>query len=413
MSESVVVVGAGLAGLRTVEELRRAGFGGAITLAGAEAHPPYDRPPLSKQILAGTMTPDQVVLRNEDALRELDVTLRLGAKATRLDRMSRKVEFDDGTVLEYDHLVVATGITPRRLPIGTELAGVHVLRTIDDALAFRAELAEAASVLVVGAGFIGCEVAAGLRSAGQDVVLVEGQEQPLAGVLGPEVGELVARLHRAAGVDLRCGVSVAELFGTDRVRGARLSDGAEVAAPVVLSGIGSRPAVEWLQDSGLVLDNGVRCDERGRTNDPRVWAVGDVAAWWDPASGRHLRVEHWTGAGEQAAIVAGELCGTGSAERGVPYFWSDQYDVKLQGFGHFGPDDEVAVAFDDGRRFVALYSRGATVTGAVGGGVPRTMIKLRALLARGASTEEALAVVAATTTPVPSAVAQPAATADR
>jgi 3-phenylpropionate/trans-cinnamate dioxygenase ferredoxin reductase subunit len=389
MAGSVLVVGAGLAGLRTVEELRRAGFDGEITLAGAESHLPYDRPPLSKEVLAGKKTAGDIRLRDEDFFTDQDVRVRLGATAVGVDRSARQVSFADGTTLGYDHLVIATGITPRRLPFGADLAGVHVLRTIDDVLAFRQDIESASSAVIVGAGFIGCEAAAGLRAAGLNVVLVEPQPAPLAGALGPQIGELVGRLHTEAGVDLRCGVGVSELLGTDRVEGVRLSDGSEVAAEVVLVGIGSQPAVGWLDGSGFEMGDGILCDERGRTNDPHVWAVGDVAAWWRSGPDRHVRIEHWTGAGEQAAVAARDISGSEEAPpAGVPYFWSDQYGLKIQALGHFQPSDDVHVMEDDGRRFAAVYSRDGILTGAVGCGRPAKVMKLRPQLLRGAPLSE-------------------------
>jgi 3-phenylpropionate/trans-cinnamate dioxygenase ferredoxin reductase component len=381
MSESVVVVGAGLAGLRTAEELRRAGYTEAITLVGSEPHKPYDRPPLSKDVLTGKRSVEEIALRGAEFFTERNVSLRLGDPAVGLDLEARKVEFGDGARLGYDKLVIATGLVPKRLPFAGDLAGVHVLRTIDDVLGLLADAGSARSALIVGAGFIGCEVAAGLKDRGLDVVMVEPQEAPLAGALGATAGALVARLHTEAGVDLRCGVGVTELLGEDRVRGARLSDGSEVAADIVISGIGSAPAIGWLAESGLALGDGVLCDERGRASEENVWAVGDVAAWQRPGVPGHVRIEHWTGAGEQAAVVARDICGTEHAVATVPYFWSDQYGTKIQALGHFRPDDAVEVLEDDGRKFLVRYTRDGVLTGVAGCGMAGKVMKFRPQLA--------------------------------
>jgi 3-phenylpropionate/trans-cinnamate dioxygenase ferredoxin reductase subunit len=389
MAGPVVVVGAGLAGLRVAEELRRVGFDGKVTLVGGETHPPYDRPPLSKEVLRGDRSVADIRLRPDDFFHGNEVDLRLGVHAVGLDRRARKVELDDGPPLEYEHLVIATGIVPKRPGFLGNLSGVHLLRTADDVLALRQDIGSARAALVIGAGFIGCEVAAGFRALGLDVVLVEPLPAPLAGALGAEVGGLVARLHTAAGVDLRCGVGVSELLGEDAVTGARLSDGSTVDADVVVCGVGSTPATGWLEESGIELGDGVLCDESGRTNDPRVWAIGDVAAWRRPPDDHHVRVEHWTEAGEQATVVAKAIHGADPGTRDhVPYFWSDQHGLKIQALGHFEPDDEVRVLEDDGRKFAVVYSRDGVLTGAVAAGLARRVMKMRPLLVRGAGVGE-------------------------
>ncbi|MGK8501637.1 NAD(P)/FAD-dependent oxidoreductase [Nocardia asiatica] len=396
MTAPIVIVGAGLAGLRTAEELRRAGYAGALVLVGDESRLPYDRPPLSKQFVRGET--DDTTLRPSEFYDEKQIELRLSTEAVGVDTAARRVRLADGTTLDYDQLIVATGLRPRRLPGLPELRGVHVLRGHSDALALRADLTGAATALVVGAGFIGCELAASFRAQGVDVVLVEPQATPLASVLGAEVGELVARMHRAEGVDLRCGVGVDTLLGDDagRVRGARLSDGTEVAADLVVIGVGSRPVTEWLSDSGIALaepsaGGGVLADEVGRTSAEGVWAVGDVAAWLHD-TGARKRVEHWTNAGEQAKLVACALLGAEppTAAR-VPYFWSDQYDVKIQALGTPGASDEVHLAADDGRKFLAYYAQGGNLTGVVGAGMTAQVMKARAKIAAGAPVTELLA----------------------
>ncbi|CAM2833365.1 NAD(P)/FAD-dependent oxidoreductase [Prescottella defluvii] len=385
----VVIVGAGLAAVRAAEELRQAGYDGELVIVGDEPHLPYDRPPLSKEVVRGEN--DDTTLRPREFFDEQRIDLRLGAAATGLDRENRTVALSDGTEIAYADLVIATGLTPRRIPGLPELAGVHVLRSVDESRALRADLREGARALVVGAGFIGCELAASMRALGLDVVLVEPQPAPLASVLGERVGALVGRMHRDEGVDVRAGVGLASLTGQERVSGAVLSDGTELDVDVVAIGIGSVPVTGWLDGSGIALDNGVLCDDVGRTADPHVWAIGDVAAWRHEAGG-HKRVEHWSNAGDQAKILAGALTGTGDpdAPAQVPYFWSDQYGVKIQALGTVSADDDVHVIKDDGRKFVVYYSRGGALTAVVGLGSAGAVMKMRAKIAAGVPIGELL-----------------------
>ncbi|RJO77172.1 NAD(P)/FAD-dependent oxidoreductase [Nocardia panacis] len=390
----IVVVGAGLAGLRTAEELRRAGYEGGLILIGDEARLPYDRPPLSKQFVRGET--DDTTLRPAEFFADKGIELRLDTAATGVDTAARRIALADGSELEYAQLVIATGLRPRRLPGLPDLAGVHVLRAYAEADALRDELADATRALVVGAGFIGCELAASFRASGVEVVLVEPQPTPLAGVLGPQVGALIARMHRAEGVDLRCDTGLDTLLGEGgRVRVARLSDGSEVPADLVVIGVGSRPATDWLTESGIPLADpaaggGVLADEVGRTAVGGVWAVGDVAAWLHD-TGVRKRVEHWTSAGEQARLVACALMGAEPPTMArVPYFWSDQYDVKIQALGTPAATDAVTIAADDGRRFLAYYARDGRLTGVVGAGMTAQVMKARAKIAAGAELTEVL-----------------------
>ncbi len=372
----IVIVGAGLAGLRTAEELRRAEFGGEIVLIGDEPHLPYDRPPLSKDVVRGER--DDTTLKPREFYADKNIDLRIGTPATAVDTAAQTVTLAGGATVSYDELVVATGLRPRRLPGLPELAGIHVLRTIADSRALRDDVAPGKRVLVVGAGFIGCEIAASFRALGVDVIVVEPQQAPLAGVLGARVGALVARMHSDEGVDIRCGAGVSAVHGTDRVTAVTLVDGTELPVDVVVLGIGAVPVTEWLDGSGVPLADGVVCDGVGRTAVPHVWAVGDVAAW-----APRRRVEHWSNAGDQAKVIAKALVGAEIPTTAqVPYFWSDQYDVKIQALGSPSAADDLHVVEDDGRRFLAYYSRDGIFTGVVGAGVPAKVMKLRASLAK-------------------------------
>lgn len=390
----VVVVGASLAGLHAARALRRQGYDGTLTVVGDEPHPPYDRPPLSKQVLAGTWAPERTALltaRDDD----LDLTWALGRAATGLDPRARTVALDDGTDLPYDGLVIATGAAPRRLPGTDGLASVHVLRSLDDAVALRADLdAGPARVVVVGAGFIGAEVAATARSRGLPVTLVEPLPVPLGRVLGGEVAETVAAVHRDEGVDLRLGVGVEAVEGGDRVERVRLADGTTIACDVVVVGIGVTPNTGWLEASGLPLADGVVADATCRVA-PGIVAAGDVARWPHPTYGEDLRVEHWDHAIAQGGHAAETLLAGDGARpfAPVPWFWSDQYDRKIMLAGRPAAAEEVRVV--DGslaeRRFVALYRRGDQVVAALGMNRPAPLARWRMRLADGVSWAEATA----------------------
>ncbi|OBB67346.1 pyridine nucleotide-disulfide oxidoreductase [Mycobacterium sp. 852014-50255_SCH5639931] len=387
-SKGIVIVGGGLAAARTAEQLRRSEYAGRVTIISDEVHVPYDRPPLSKEVLRKEV--DDVALKPREWYDENDITLRLGAAATSLDTGAQTVTLADGSVIGYDELVIATGLVPRRIPTLPDLAGIRVLRTFDESMALREHASACQRAVVVGAGFIGCEVAASLRSLGVGVVLVEPQPTPLASVLGERIGELVARLHRAEGVDVRLGVGVAEVRGDERVDTVMLTDGTELAADLVVVGIGSHPATGWLEGSGIYVDNGVLCDEAGRTSAPNVWALGDVASWRD-ATGHQARVEHWSNVADQTRVVVPAMLGQEvSSAVVVPYFWSDQYDVKIQCLGEPEATDTVHLVEDDGRKFLAYYERDGVLVGVVGGGMPGKVMKVRAKIAAGAPIADVL-----------------------
>jgi 3-phenylpropionate/trans-cinnamate dioxygenase ferredoxin reductase subunit len=377
--KGIVIVGGGLAAARTAEQLRRSEYTGRITIVSDEVHLPYDRPPLSKEVLRSEV--DDVALKPREWYDEKDVTLRLGSAATGLDTAAQTVTLDDGTVLGYDELVIATGLVPRRIPAFPDLEGIRVLRSFDESMALREHASAAHHAVVVGAGFIGCEVAASLRSVGVDVVLVEPQPTPLASVLGEQIGGLVARLHRDEGVDVRLGIGVAEVRGQGHVEAVVLTDGTELTADLVVVGIGSRPATEWLEGSGIEVDNGVICDEAGGTSAPNVWALGDVASWRD-TTGHQARVEHWSNVADQARVVVPAMLGQEVPSAVVvPYFWSDQYDVKIQCLGEPEATDIVHLVEDDGRKFLAYYERDGVLVGVVGGGMPGKVMKVRGKIA--------------------------------
>ena len=383
MTKRIVIVGGGLAAARTAEQLRRSAFDGSITIVGAEGHLPYDRPPLSKQVLRSEL--DDVTLKPREFYDDNKITLALGSAVRSLDTGAQTVTLDDGSLLEYDDVVIATGLVPRRIPSFPALPGIHVLRSFDESMALREEAGAARRAVVVGAGFIGCEVAASLRGLGIDVVMVEPQPEPLASVLGEQIGALVSRLHRAEGVDVRTGVGVDSVTGRDRVEKVALTDGSELDTDLVVVGIGSRPATDWLEGSGVEVDNGVVCDRVGRTNAPHVWALGDVASWQN-ATGHQARVEHWSNVAEQARVLVPSLLGQELPSNlvVVPYFWSDQYDIKIQCLGEPEADDVVHLVEDDGRKFLAYYERDGVVAGVVGGGMPGAVMKTRGKIAAGA-----------------------------
>ncbi len=381
-SGGIVIVGGGLAATRTAEQLRRAEYAGPITIVSDEDHLPYDRPPLSKEVLRAET--DDVFLKPAEFYDENDITVRLGAGATRLDTAAQTVTLSDGEVIGYDELVIATGLQPKRISSLPDLEGIRVLRTFDESMAMREHAGSASRAVVIGAGFIGCEVAASLRKLGVEVTLVEPQPTPLASVLGEQIGALVARLHRAEGVDVRCGIGVSSVTGTKHVEKVVLSDGAELDADLVVVGIGSRPSTDWLEGSGIAVDNGVVCDHAGRASVPKVWAIGDVASWRHD-SGHQVRVEHWSNVAEQARVLVPTMLGVDvAATVTVPYFWSDQYDVKIQCLGEPEADDVVHVVEDDGRKFLAYYERDGVVVGVVGGGMPGKVMKARNKIANGA-----------------------------
>ncbi|AOS62350.1 Pyridine nucleotide-disulfide oxidoreductase/Reductase C-terminal [Actinoalloteichus hymeniacidonis] len=387
-----------MAGLTVVDTVRRNGFDGAVTLIGDEVHLPYDRPPLSKQVLAGDWDPERVRLRSESELHDLDVDLRLGIAAIGLDLARRRVTLADGGVADYDRLVVATGVAPRRLPDTHGVRGVHTVRTVDDVIALRTEMRPDARLVVVGAGFLGTEVAASARRLGAQVCLVDPAPTPLAAVVGAEVGGFVAQLHRERGVDLRTGpaAAVRSLQVVDgAVAGVELAEGDIVPADAVVVAIGSRPSVDWLAGSGLHCEDGVHCDPTCSAGSG-VYAAGDVARWFNPRYDVEMRIEHRTNAAEQARHVANAMFAAEPVPFApIPYFWSDQFDVKIQSHGLLRDHDEVRLvsgSFEQ-RRFIALYRKGSRVAGVLGVGDFRGLRRWRTALDTGVEWADAMAEV--------------------
>ncbi|HEX3796133.1 MAG TPA: FAD-dependent oxidoreductase [Acidimicrobiales bacterium] len=398
---SVIVVGASLAGWRAVETLRTEGFEGAITLVGEELHLPYDRPPLSKQILSGKWPAEKAVLADRQRSSEMRIQEVLGQRAVRLNAEAREVETADGTMLRADGIVVATGAHPRRLP-GTEALGpadgLFTLRTLDDSLALRAAVtaAEGCRVVVVGAGFIGAEVASTCAALGSQVTVLETMDVPLANVLGPLIGAHCGSLHGANGVSLRTGVGVAGVRKTGAGLVVELADGETLEAAVVVVGIGVIPSVDWLAGSGLTLENGVVCHHSLHAADGVV-AAGDIARWlWQHDGGEELiRIEHWQVAAEAGVAAARSLMAgrdVAPSFSPIPYFWSDQYGIRFQVLGNPGGTDEVEIvegSLEEGK-FVALFGRGGRLRAVMAIGKPRQLMGYRPLLEAGSSWDAAL-----------------------
>ena len=393
------MVGASLAGLRAAEGLRRSGFDGDLVVVGAEAHYPYDRPPLSKQLLTGKTDAAGVELDRSD---DLGIEWRLGTRATALDVVERRVQLEPATPgspaggadeLSYDLLVIATGAAPRILPSFEPAPGIHYLRTLDDSLQVREALLRAERAIVIGAGFIGLEVASSASSLGVDVTVLETLPAPLSRAIGDEMGNAVADFHRRHGVTVMTGVSVEGTVGTGAFEGVKLAGGDVIPGQLVVVGVGVAPVTAWLESSGVDLDNGVLCDQslrvtRGGRPLPDVVAAGDVARWHHPAYGAPVRVEHWTNAVEQGEAAAKSLLMPESPPvfGPVPYFWSDQHGAKIQFVGDASGWDDVAVVDGsiDEDRFVVAYGRQGHLAAALGMRRPAKVMAMQRLIEEGA-----------------------------
>jgi NADPH-dependent 2,4-dienoyl-CoA reductase/sulfur reductase-like enzyme len=409
--EHVVVVGAGLGGLRTAQQLRTAGFQGRLSLVGAEPHVPYDRPPLSKQLLTGEWEPDRIVLADRAALEDLGVRAHLGLPAVALragggpGRPTHELELADGATLHADAVVIATGLAARTL--AGQPRHVHTLRTLDDALALRETLDGARSLVVVGGGFIGAEVASAARARDIAVTVLEALPVPAARALGRELGELAGRLLTEAGVELRTGAVIAGFADVPDGVGVSLGDGTVVRADAGVVGIGGVARLDWLPAEVLDAAGGLHCGPSGRVHGMRgVWAVGDVAAWdqahpYGAGDGAPHRHEHWTSAGDQASVVAQDILGAPPPAPGVPYFWSDQFGLKIQLLGRPELADTVLPLHGSGleggpvRGTVAAYLSGDRLVAVGGFGAARYVARYRPLLAANATRQDALATAAA------------------
>jgi 3-phenylpropionate/trans-cinnamate dioxygenase ferredoxin reductase subunit len=373
VSETFVIIGAGLAGARAAATLRAEGFDGRLVLAGGEPHLPYDRPPLSKELLQGAGQPTDILLYPEQFYAEQAIELRLGAEVTRVLPGERRIELATGEELAADAVLLCTGGVPRRLNApGADLDGVHHLRSVDDALAIRDGLGGGASVVVVGAGWIGSEVAASARALGCDVTVVEIAPKPLSHVFGDELCDVYAQLHRDRGVDLRTGVGVERVAGAGRVREVVTTDGASIPADLVIVGIGMVPLTALAEDAGIPVDNGVLVDDCGATSIPGVFAAGDVANRLDTGSGVRVRREHWQSAQRHAISTARAMLGKREPFTEVPWFWSDQYDVNLQMAGDPRAADRMVTRGDvEDLSFASFYLQGDRLAAVVGVNRPR------------------------------------------
>ncbi len=368
--DSIVIVGAGAAGMKAAQTLRSEGYRGPLTIIGEEPEAPYERPPLSKGYLMGDEDRDSVFFESPGWFAEHDVALRTGAAAVALDRAAQDVVLDDGSRVAYDKLLLATGSRARTLRIdGVNLPGVLTLRTLADADELRTLLPKATSLVIIGGGWIGLEVAAAARAAGVDVTVLESAELPLAGVLGTRVAQIFADLHRQHGVDLRCGVEVQQLLGSsDGVSGIDLGGGSVVSTDLVLLGVGAEPNVELAEGAGLAVGNGIEVDATLRTSDPSIWAAGDVAAVMHPQLGRRIRVEHIENALSQGPVAARAMLGGQDPYSDLPFFYTDQYDLGMEYVGAVpaDADPEVVIRGDvDALEFMAFWM----VEGAVAAGM--------------------------------------------
>jgi NADPH-dependent 2,4-dienoyl-CoA reductase/sulfur reductase-like enzyme len=398
----IVIVGSSVAAVRAAETLRQSGHEGTITVVGAEAVMPYDKPPLSKKYLSGEVDADRIMLRRPEMLEELHIDWRLGSAAVSLDTAGRTVSLADGSAEPWDGVILATGGTVRTLPTVPMTGGVHVLRSRDDADALRTELRPGTRLVVIGAGFIGLEAAATAAQLGAHVTVLEGAPAPLIRGLGAQMGAAVAAVHARNGVDVRCGVSVTGIEQRDgRVSAVTLGDGASVAADAVLVGIGVTTATQWLEGSGLTLRDGVVCDANLCAGVPGVYAAGDLLRWPNAMFAHvepDMRVEHWTNAAEQGAIAAQNLLAWSRGEpqtpySAVPFFWSDQFDARIQFLGRSHPDAEVTVVAGDPAegRFAAMYVLHDRLIAVLGVTMPKMVMPSRALLSVPTTRGQALA----------------------
>lgn len=365
--QTLVIIGASLAGAKAAEGARDGGFEGRIVAIGGEAHLPYERPPLSKDVLRGEAEPASATVHDEDFYAKHSIELLTGRTVVELDAGARRVRLQDGEAIGFDAAVLATGAAPRPLRVpGSDLPGVHYLRTVEDAAALGEAIRTGRRVAVIGAGWIGTEVAASARQMGASVVLIDPLDVPLQRVLGRRVGEVFSRLHAERGVELRLGRGVVGIAGSDRVSAVQLEGGATEAADVVVVGIGVTPRVDLAVAAGLAVDNGVLVDAHLATSAPGIYAAGDIAHAQHPLLGRRLRVEHWANALNQGLVAGANAAGGAQSYDRMPYFFSDQFDLGMEYVGHSDPDDEVVIRGDaDAREFIAFWHREGRVSAAM------------------------------------------------
>jgi 3-phenylpropionate/trans-cinnamate dioxygenase ferredoxin reductase component len=383
-----VIVGAGLAGAKAAEALREQGFGGRLVLVGAEAHRPYERPPLSKGYLAASVERERVYVHAKDWYAEHDVEFRAERLVTRLDRAASRVELNDGSSIGYDKVLLTTGSRPRRPGIaGIDAAGVHYLRTLDDSDVLREVIATASRLVVIGAGWIGLEVTAAARQAGVEVVVVETADLPMLQTLGPVIAQVFAGLHREHGVDFRFNTAVAQVTTeAGRATGVILGDASVIEADAVLVGVGAIPNVELAEAAGLAVHNGVLVDAGLRTDDPKVFAAGDIANAEHPFYRRRIRVEHWANALKQPAVAATSMLGGQAGYTELPYFFTDQYDLGMEYIGHAEPGeyDQMVIRGDvPGREFIAFWLKESRVVAGMNVNIWDVVEPIKALIRSG------------------------------
>lgn len=395
MSETFVIVGAGQAAGQVITSLRQNGFQGRIILIGDEDYVPYQRPPLSKKFLSGELGLERVYLKPEAFFAEQGVELKLGARATRIDRAAKTVTLETGETVAYDKLVLATGSRVRRLPVpGEDLGGVYYLRTIDDVMAIRSHFSEKARLVIVGGGYIGLEVAAVAVKAGLSVTVLEMEPRVMARVTAPEVSAFFEAVHRAEGVEILTQARVSGFEGEGgRLTTIACADGQRIGADIAIVGIGILPNQELAEETGLPCDNGILVDEHGQTGDPDIFAVGDCSNHPNDLVGRRIRLESVQNAIDQAKAVASALCGTLKPYTEVPWFWSDQYDLKLQIAGLSEGYDALVLRGDpETRKFAAFYLRdGVIIAVDAVNAVPEFMIGKKLIAARARVAPERLA----------------------
>lgn len=391
MSETVVVIGAGHGAAQFVESLRTGSFGGRIVMVGDEPYRPYERPATSKELLSGGLELDRVFLKREAYYEEKQIEVRLGARAAAIYRGAGTVALADGEILPYDKLVIATGARARTLQVpGVELDGIFYLRSLADSLAVGARLGPDKRLVIVGGGYVGLEVAASATKLGCKVTVVEALERLMARVVAPEIADFYQSAHRAAGVDLQFGVVIERFVGDMAVQAVRLTDGTEIPADVVVVGIGAVPNTELAAEAGLAVENGIVVDDCGRTADPAVFAIGDATNHPNALLGKRLRLESVPAAMGQARAAASVILGTPKPFNEIPWFWSDQYDLKLQIVGLSEIGDEVVLRGDPStRRFAAFYLRKGAVVAVNAVSSPKDFIGGRKLVAEGRTPDPA------------------------